>query len=201
VIKIWGADGYIRSAKRKQRWTEAIKVHDHKTTLHCRTVIARCVLRDLDTSWLPFPEAIPRWALDQGSGTEEDMRQFMANARAASFRVTTLLRRFPVSEEITVAAEVTLGGSRSYVDFYFAIPMLAADEFRCVSTWTNQNNLFQLILQNHPCALAEYSPEWLSPLHLDIFMPSLNTAIEYNGQQHYRPVEYFGGLASFKAGQ
>ena len=152
-------------------------------------------------SWLPFPEAIPRWELDQDGGTEEDVRQFMANARAASLRASTLLRRFPVSEEITVAAELTIGGGGPYIDFYFAIPIASADEFRCISTWTNQNDLFQLVSQDCPCALAEYSPEWLSPLRLDIFIPSLRTAIEYNGQQHYRPVEYFGGLESFKAGQ
>lgn len=40
-------------------------------------------------------------------------------------------------------------------------------------------------------------PVWLSPQHLDIFIPQLSLAVEYNGEQHYHPVEYFGGTESF----
>lgn len=29
--------------------------------------------------------------------------------------------------------------------------------------------------------------------HIDFYIPSLNLAIEYNGIQHYKPVERFGG--------
>jgi hypothetical protein len=29
--------------------------------------------------------------------------------------------------------------------------------------------------------------------HLDIFVPAVNAAIEYQGEQHDRPVEFFGG--------
>lgn len=31
------------------------------------------------------------------------------------------------------------------------------------------------------------------PLPFDFYLPDLNICIEYNGQQHYRPVGYFGG--------
>ena len=34
--------------------------------------------------------------------------------------------------------------------------------------------------------------------HIDIFIKDINTAIEYQGEQHYKPVERFGGAASLK---
>ena len=35
-------------------------------------------------------------------------------------------------------------------------------------------------------------------LHLDFYLPSFNLAIEYDGKQHYVPVDYFGGEEGFK---
>ena len=35
-------------------------------------------------------------------------------------------------------------------------------------------------------------------LPFDFYIPSINTCIEYNGQQHYRSVEYFGGESGFE---
>jgi len=37
-----------------------------------------------------------------------------------------------------------------------------------------------------------------SQLRFDFFIPSLNAAIEYDGEQHFRPVEQWGGEKSFK---
>lgn len=42
-------------------------------------------------------------------------------------------------------------------------------------------------------------PVWLSPQHLDIFLPEYGLGIEYMGEQHYRPIEIFGGEAGFRA--
>lgn len=36
-------------------------------------------------------------------------------------------------------------------------------------------------------------PLWLSPQHLDYFLPQHALAVEYMGAQHYHPVEIFGG--------
>lgn len=42
-------------------------------------------------------------------------------------------------------------------------------------------------------------PSWLAPQHLDIFLPDAGVAIEYQGEQHYRPIAIFGGDAGFAA--
>jgi hypothetical protein len=52
--------------------------------------------------------------------------------------------------------------------------------------------------------LTEYSgviqharPSWLGKQHLDIYLPELALAIEYQGKQHDEPIEYFGGEQAF----
>src|SRR5690554_576967 len=41
--------------------------------------------------------------------------------------------------------------------------------------------------------ISQFSPDWLSPQRIDIFIDECNLAIEYNGAQHYLPIDYFGG--------
>ncbi len=36
-------------------------------------------------------------------------------------------------------------------------------------------------------------PVWLSPQHLDFYLPRYSLAVEYMGVQHFEPVEHFGG--------
>jgi hypothetical protein len=43
-------------------------------------------------------------------------------------------------------------------------------------------------------------PTWLGRQHLDVWIPMLNIAIEYQGQQHDNPIEFFGGVEAFEKG-
>ena len=36
------------------------------------------------------------------------------------------------------------------------------------------------------------------PLSYDFYLPKQKILIEYNGEQHYRPIEFFGGNVAFK---
>lgn len=47
----------------------------------------------------------------------------------------------------------------------------------------------------------EASPPWLGRQRLDIFLPTLNLAIEYQGAQHFTPVTVFGGEAGLVRAQ
>jgi len=66
--------------------------------------------------------------------------------------------------------------------------------------WISETELFYEIKN----AFSEFEvvhharPEWLGRQHFDIYIPELNIAIEYQGQQHYKPVEYFGGQEAFE---
>ena len=51
----------------------------------------------------------------------------------------------------------------------------------------------KLTAELYPDTLYQYRPDWLGRQSLDLYIPSLSTAIEYQGVQHYLPVEFFGG--------
>ena len=59
--------------------------------------------------------------------------------------------------------------------------------------WKHELSLFHAIRQKYPDTLYQYRPDWLGRQSLDIFIPSLRTAIEYQGIQHFHPVDFFGG--------
>lgn len=40
--------------------------------------------------------------------------------------------------------------------------------------------------------------EWLGNLSLDFYLPKYNIAIECQGIQHFKPVEYFGGKIAYE---
>ena len=42
-------------------------------------------------------------------------------------------------------------------------------------------------------------PDWLEGLELDIHIPELGLAFEYQGQQHFHPIKAWGGKKALKA--
>lgn len=46
--------------------------------------------------------------------------------------------------------------------------------------------------------INDKSLSWLDGQRLDIYIPELNVAIEYDGQQHYTPIDFFGGVLEFQ---
>lgn len=63
--------------------------------------------------------------------------------------------------------------------------------------WVNEESLFRLIVKHYPDAIYQYRPKYLGLQSLDIYIPSKKVAIEYQGVQHYKPVEFFGGEEAF----
>lgn len=64
--------------------------------------------------------------------------------------------------------------------------------------WLSEMQLYNLVKAIFPKAEHRATPEWLKPLHLDIFVPSKKLAFEYQGKQHFEPIEFFGGVEAFK---
>ena len=63
----------------------------------------------------------------------------------------------------------------------------------------NETKLFQFLKQNcHFNVEREKNFSWLGRKRLDCYIKDLNVAIEYQGQQHFIPVDFFGGEAGFK---
>ncbi len=67
-------------------------------------------------------------------------------------------------------------------------------------SWTSETTLFYLVKGLYPDkdVIFHHRPKWLEGLELDIFIPALKLAFEYQGIQHYKPVEHFGGRTQFK---
>ncbi len=65
--------------------------------------------------------------------------------------------------------------------------------------WISETNLFYEIKSHFIYELVVHHgrPNWLGKQHLDIYFPKFNIGIEYQGDQHYYPIDFFGGEASF----
>jgi hypothetical protein len=66
-------------------------------------------------------------------------------------------------------------------------------EGRVPSKWSNEYKLYAIVKRYVPNAKYQYRCDWLGAQSFDIFLPSHNMAIEYQGEQHYKPLDIFGG--------
>lgn len=66
--------------------------------------------------------------------------------------------------------------------------------------WISEKHLYFKIKQEFPGIpiVRHAKPSWLGQQHFDIYIPTEDIAIEYNGRQHYETIEYFGGEEDFK---
>lgn len=63
--------------------------------------------------------------------------------------------------------------------------------------WLSEMRMFELISSSYPDALLHHSPNWLKPQHFDVYIPCLKIAFEYQGKQHFEPIDYFGSEEGF----
>jgi len=66
--------------------------------------------------------------------------------------------------------------------------------------WISETELYCKICDAFPeeKVIQHGRPRWLKRQHLDIYFPKRNIAIEYQGGQHQKPVEFFGGEKAFE---
>lgn len=64
--------------------------------------------------------------------------------------------------------------------------------------WVNETLLYTIITHLYPnqIILRHHRPDWLNRLELDIFLPELRLAFEYQGQQHFHAIKAWGGRKS-----
>ncbi len=67
--------------------------------------------------------------------------------------------------------------------------------------WLSEMQLYNLVKTIFSESEHHATPEWLKPLHLDVFVPSKKLAFEYQGKQHFEPIDFFGGEKTFKETQ
>lgn len=66
--------------------------------------------------------------------------------------------------------------------------------------WLSEAELFNRIKEAFSNAKVEHQgcPKWLGKQRFDIYFPEYNIAVEYQGIQHFKPVDIFGGEEGFK---
>lgn len=68
--------------------------------------------------------------------------------------------------------------------------------------WLNEKFLYKICcVVFDSIVIRQYSPSWLDKLRLDIYIPEYKLGIEYQGEQHYKPIEFFGGKENLKKQQ
>ena len=77
----------------------------------------------------------------------------------------------------------------------------AIDDGLLTVRWKSEYELYKTIINIYPDAIFQYKSQWLEGQSLDIFIPSLNIGIEYQGKQHYEAVKLFGGEEGLKQTQ
>lgn len=62
----------------------------------------------------------------------------------------------------------------------------------------NETLLFEFLKRNLNTEVnREQKFEWLGMKSLDIFIPQINVAIEYQGEQHFKPIKFYGGIKTY----
>lgn len=74
-------------------------------------------------------------------------------------------------------------------------------ENRVPTKWGNEYRLFSLVSRYNANAQYQYYSDWLGQQSLDIYISDSKIGIEYQGEQHYKAVDIWGGEAALKENQ
>jgi len=66
--------------------------------------------------------------------------------------------------------------------------------------WVSETMLYHIVdrIFKNQEIIHHHHPNWLKGLELDIYLPALRVAIEYQGQQHFHPIKAWGGQEALK---
>lgn len=59
--------------------------------------------------------------------------------------------------------------------------------------WVAEYKLYSIAKFWYHDAVFQYSPTWLNGQSIDVFLPGESVGIEYQGKQHFEPIDFFGG--------
>ena len=66
--------------------------------------------------------------------------------------------------------------------------------------WINETYMYECLKRtfSNTEVLQHARPDFLRNQHYDVFLPEYKIACEYQGLQHFKPVEFFGGKEGFE---
>lgn len=71
--------------------------------------------------------------------------------------------------------------------------------YRIGEKWISETRMYNIIKEIFPKEkiVFHYRSEWLCNLEIDVYLPILKIGFEYQGKQHFEPVNFFGGKKKF----
>ena len=97
-----------------------------------------------------------------------------------------------------------------FYSFLYSLPLQSQNEFRVSKGvpeigegWVSETELYYLLKGEfyNEEVIHHGKPKWLGRQHVDIWIPKHKIGIEYQGLQHDKPIDFFGGEEGFIEGQ
>lgn len=117
-----------------------------------------------------------------------------------SFRFIEELKKLKRLNEAGNYTQTTDFPLESIIDQYLKQQKVQKDKlFSCMvsenriqNKWFSEYKLYSFVKQLCPEAIFQFHSDWLGQQSYDIFLPDQRIAIEYQGEQHYKDVPFFG---------
>ena len=105
---------------------------------------------------------------------------------------------WPIFEHKSTPLYYTYFHKKEMLEEYKKVLLELKEEGIISSKWISEFSLYMLIKAKY--SNTEYQKQfgWLGRQSLDIYIPEINTAIEYQGIQHFEAVDFFGGQEAFE---
>lgn len=105
-----------------------------------------------------------------------------------------ILERAINNSEILFSYLETFNEPENYIRNKLGLPAIGEG-------WISETLLYYSLKQSLPNELIiqHGKTSWLGKQHLDIFFPKRGIAIEFQGEQHFYPIDFFGGETSYAA--
>lgn len=115
----------------------------------------------------------------------------------SSIRVREYLQT-DIIEKYSLEKPVVPPNKSPYKGIYKEIEQNLLIQHKLPAKWKSEQDLYRVISSVFTDAIFQYREEWIKPQSIDIYVPQLKCAFEYQGQQHFSSIELFGGEESFK---
>ena len=194
----WGGSKGFMPNRRQKRWDKLMNGINFQ---HGNKFLLRFAINAID--WVPHPYNVPVWAL----ASFGNFSSYINKSKEAFELCRTWAKEnnddaFKLVAHKLSSLDIPFGVGYRFEDFDFidvAFSIALEDEslLNSKSIWKNESKLSNLVMSCFPDVIREYSPSWLRGQRLDIFIPSIKVGIEYQGIQHYEPVNFFGGEKGF----
>lgn len=201
TIMWWGGPGLLTRTKHGLGSIDAIMDRLQQTLDEFHDALGISVIDDFwqrlsagtaeDAAQAVLPDVVARYDRD-------DVRRLVSHGRSSAEArrgITQLAQPRPVSFAGLFDAKFRslMRDSENEVRSVAGVPSVGQG-------WVSEMTLLRELQAAfpHETIVHQARPGWLAPQSLDIYFPDYAVGVEYQGVQHSRPVDYFGGAEAYE---